>query len=80
MLTAARDGHDDTHAAVIRSLSLLDLERIERARSGRQPETSLQRAFGGQVASQALVAAARTGGGLAVHPPRPFLRPGDLAS
>jgi acyl-CoA thioesterase-2 len=42
-------------------LSLLDLEPIEESLfRGRQPETSLQRVFGGQVASQALVAAART--------------------
>ncbi len=61
-------------------LALLDLERIEDGLfRGRQPDTALQRVFGGQVASQALVAAART-----VDPARPvhslhsyFLRPGD---
>ena len=43
-------------------LALLDLED-DRGRAvyrGRQPDTSLQRVFGGQVASQALVAASRT--------------------
>jgi len=63
-------------------LALLDLETIEDGLyRGRQPDTALQRVFGGQVASQALVAAART-----VEPDRPvhslhayFLRPGDTA-
>ncbi len=42
-------------------LSLLDLEPLgDGVFRGRQPETSLQRVFGGQVASQALVAATRT--------------------
>ena len=61
-------------------LALLDLEPVsDCVFRGRQPETSLQRVFGGQVAGQALVAAART-----VGPDRPvhslhayFLRPGD---
>jgi acyl-CoA thioesterase-2 len=61
-------------------LTLLDLETIDDCLfRGRQPETSLQRVFGGQVASQALVAAART-----TEPHRVvhslhayFLRPGD---
>ena len=61
-------------------LSLLDLETIEDGLyRGRQPDTALQRVFGGQVASQALVAAART-----TDPDRMvhslhayFLRPGD---
>jgi acyl-CoA thioesterase-2 len=61
-------------------LTLLDLETIDDCLfRGRQPETSLQRVFGGQVASQALVAAART-----TEPDRVvhslhayFLRPGD---
>ena len=63
-------------------LSLLDLERIEEGLfRGRQPDTSLQRVFGGQVASQALVAAARTGEeGRVVHSLHAyFLRPGDPA-
>ncbi|HEX4700097.1 MAG TPA: acyl-CoA thioesterase domain-containing protein, partial [Actinomycetes bacterium] len=42
-------------------LALLDLETIEDCLfRGRQPDTALQRVFGGQVAAQALVAAART--------------------
>jgi len=61
-------------------LHLLDLEQIEdNLFRGRQPETRLQRVFGGQVAGQALVAASRT-----VEPERSvhslhayFLRPGD---
>ena len=63
-----------------RLVDLLDLERIEvDIFRGRQPQESLQRVFGGQVAGQALVAAGRT-----VPPDRPvhslhayFLRPGD---
>ncbi|MGZ6791628.1 MAG: acyl-CoA thioesterase, partial [Mycobacteriales bacterium] len=63
-------------------LDLLDLERIEvDIFRGRQPELSVQRVFGGQVAGQALVAAGRT-----VPEDRPvhslhayFLRPGDPA-
>jgi acyl-CoA thioesterase-2 len=61
-------------------LSLLDLEPIEECLfRGRQPETSLQRVFGGQVASQALVAAARTADvDRVVHSLHAyFLRPGD---
>ena len=61
-------------------VGLLDLERVEADLFlGRQPAVSLQRVFGGQVAAQALVAAART-----VPEDRPvhslhayFLRPGD---
>jgi len=63
-------------------LSLLDLETIEDGLyRGRQPDTSLQRVFGGQVASQALVAATRTvDGGRAVHSLHAyFLHPGDTA-
>ncbi|WP_020577654.1 acyl-CoA thioesterase II [Actinopolymorpha alba] len=63
-------------------LDLLDLEQIEdNLFRGRQPETRLQRVFGGQVAGQALVAATRT-----MEPDRPvhslhayFLRPGDTS-
>ncbi len=61
-------------------LSLLDLEPIEECLfRGRQPETSLQRVFGGQVASQALVSAARTADvDRVVHSLHAyFLRPGD---
>jgi acyl-CoA thioesterase-2 len=42
-------------------VALLDLEELDvDLFRGRQPETSLQRVFGGQVAAQALLAAART--------------------
>ena len=61
-------------------LTLLDLETIDDCLfRGRQPETSLQRVFGGQVASQALVAAARTtDADRVVHSLHAyFLRPGD---
>jgi acyl-CoA thioesterase-2 len=61
---------------------LLDLETIDlNLFRGTQPDTLLQRVFGGQVAAQALVAGART-----VEPPMGvhslhsyFLRPGDTA-
>lgn len=44
-----------------RLVDLLDLEQIEvNIFRGRSPHESLQRVFGGQVAGQALVAAART--------------------
>ncbi|MFG1625433.1 acyl-CoA thioesterase [Kribbella sp. NPDC049227] len=63
-------------------VELLDLEMIEvDLFRGRQPETSLQRVFGGQVLGQALAAPSRT-----VDPERVvhslhgyFLRPGDTA-
>ncbi|MDQ6642391.1 MAG: thioesterase family protein, partial [Actinomycetota bacterium] len=63
-------------------IELLDLEQIEdNLFRGIQPDTLLQRVFGGQVAAQALVAAGRT-----VAEDRPvhslhayFLRPGDPA-
>jgi len=63
-------------------VELLDLETIDlNLFRGRQPDTMLQRVFGGQVAAQALVAGART-----VEPPLVvhslhsyFLRPGDTA-
>jgi acyl-CoA thioesterase-2 len=63
-------------------LSLLDLETSEEGLfRGRQPETSRQRVFGGQVASQALVAAARTTDpDCVLHSLHAyFLRPGDTA-
>jgi len=67
-------------AAVDELVALLDLEDIEvNVFRGRSPDIELQRVFGGQVAGQALVAAART-----VEPDRSihslhayFLRPGD---
>lgn len=61
-------------------VALLDLETIDRNLfRGQQPDTTLQRVFGGQVAGQALVAAARTvPEELSVHSLHSyFLRPGD---
>jgi acyl-CoA thioesterase II len=63
-------------------VELLDLEKIDvDVYRGRQPETALQRVFGGQVLGQALAAATRT-----VDPDRVvhslhgyFLRPGDTS-
>lgn len=63
-------------------LDLLDLEVIEdNLFRGRQPATSLQRVFGGQVAAHALVAATRTvDPAYVVHSLHSyFLRPGDTA-
>jgi acyl-CoA thioesterase-2 len=63
-------------------LDLLDLEAIEdNLFRGRQPATSLQRVFGGQVAAHALVAATRTvDPAYVVHSLHSyFLRPGDPA-
>ena len=67
-------------AALDELLEILDLEAIEvNLFRGRSPAERRQRVFGGQVAGQALMAAART-----VEPGRPvhslhayFLRPGD---
>jgi len=61
---------------------LLDLEEIDvNLFRGRQPDTSLQRVFGGQVAGQAMIAAARTTpSDYAIHSLHSyFLRPGDPA-
>jgi len=61
-------------------VELLDLETIEENLfRGRQPDTTLQRVFGGQVAGQALVAAWRTAPDeTATHSLHAyFLRPGD---
>src|SRR6187431_1950054 len=71
-----------SQAAVDALVALLDLEPIEvNVFRGRSPDDDRQRVFGGQVAGQALVAAART-----VDPDRLvhslhayFLRPGDPA-
>ncbi|WP_208027665.1 acyl-CoA thioesterase II [Rhabdothermincola sediminis] len=66
--------------AVDELIRLLDLESIEvNIFRGRSPEVARQRVFGGQVAGQALVAAARTVDPLrAVHSLHAyFLRPGD---
>jgi acyl-CoA thioesterase-2 len=63
-------------------LDLLELEQLEvDLFRGRQPDTALQRVFGGQVAAQALRAACETvDDGLHVHSLHSyFLRPGDTA-
>ena len=63
-------------------VELLDLETIDlNLFRGRQPDTSLQRVFGGQVAAQALVAASRTvDERVEIHSMHSyFLRPGDTA-
>jgi acyl-CoA thioesterase II len=63
-------------------VDLLDLELIDvDLFRGRQPETSMQRVFGGQVLGQALVAATRTvPADRAVHSLHAyFLRPGDTS-
>jgi acyl-CoA thioesterase-2 len=63
-------------------VALLDLETIEIGLyRGRQPQTSLQRVFGGQVAGQALAAAGRTvDSDHDVHSLHAyFLRPGDTS-
>jgi acyl-CoA thioesterase-2 len=61
-------------------VALLDIETLDTDLfRGNSPDTSLQRAFGGQVAAQALIAAIRTvDEGLGVHSLHAyFLRPGD---
>jgi acyl-CoA thioesterase-2 len=63
-------------------VALLDLEVLEEGLfRGKQPETSLQRVFGGQVAGQALAANSRTvEPGRVVHSLHAyFLRPGDIS-
>ncbi len=63
-------------------LDLLELEQLEvDLYRGRQPDTAMQRVFGGQVAAQALRAACATvDDALAVHSLHSyFLRPGDTA-
>ncbi|MDX6326662.1 MAG: acyl-CoA thioesterase [Nocardioidaceae bacterium] len=63
-------------------VALLDLETIDlNLFRGQQPNTQLQRVFGGQVAAQALVAAARTAPeDMPVHSMHSyFVRPGDTA-
>jgi len=63
-------------------LALLDLETLDPDLfRGQQPDTTMQRVFGGQVAAQALVAAARTApAGVTAHSLHSyFLRPGDTA-
>jgi acyl-CoA thioesterase-2 len=71
---------DEAQAAVDAVVRLLDLEVIEvNIFRGVSPAESMQRVFGGQVAGQALVAAARTvESGRTVHSLHAyFLRPGD---
>ena len=66
--------------AVDELIALLDLEAIEvNLFRGTSPDVEAQRVFGGQVAGQALVAAARTvDAGRPVHSLHAyFLRPGD---
>jgi len=63
-------------------LDLLELERLEvDLYRGRQPDTAMQRVFGGQVAAQALRAACHTvPDSLSAHSMHSyFLRPGDTA-
>jgi len=63
-------------------VALLDLETIDvNLFRGIQPDTTLQRVFGGQVAAQSLVAGVRTvDPGLSVHSLHSyFLRPGDVS-
>lgn len=61
-------------------IALLDLEEIEvNVFRGRSPDEPRQRVFGGQVAGQALVAAARTVDRGVVHSLHAyFMRPGDV--
>lgn len=69
-------------STVAELMSLLDLETIDtNLFRGRQPDTDMQRVFGGQVAGQALVAATRTvTEETHVHSLHSyFLRPGDTA-
>ena len=68
--------------SVTELIELLDLEAIEdNLFRGRQPDTNMQRVFGGQVAAHALVAANRTvADDHRVHSMHAyFLRPGDPA-
>ncbi len=69
-------------ASAAQLLALLDLETIDlNLFRGQQPDTTMQRVFGGQVAAQALMAASRTvPAELHVHSLHSyFLRPGDTA-
>jgi len=76
------DTHRMDQPAVDALIELLDLEAVEvNLFRGRSPDEDRQRVFGGQVAGQALVAAARTvEADHAVHSLHAyFLRPGDPA-
>ena len=73
---------DPVPTSVADLLDLLELEQLEvDLYRGRQPDTTLQRVFGGQVAAQALRAACSTvGAELHVHSLHSyFLRPGDTS-
>ena len=73
-------GHDGLmQTALDNVVALLDLEAIEvNIFRGRSPDDDRQRIFGGQVAGQALVAAARTVARGSVHSLHAyFLRAGD---
>jgi acyl-CoA thioesterase-2 len=68
--------------SVVELLDLLELEQLEvDLYRGRQPDTAMQRVFGGQVAAQALRAACHTvAEGRVVHSLHSyFLRPGDTS-
>lgn len=71
-----------TQRALDDLIALLDLEEIEvNVFRGRSPDEPRQRMFGGQVAGQALVAAARTvERGVAHSLHAYFLRPGDVGT
>jgi acyl-CoA thioesterase-2 len=76
----AEDYDTASRAALAQVIELLDVEAIEvNIFRGLSPDEDRQRVFGGQVAGQALVAAARTvGNGAQVHSLHAyFLRPGD---
>ncbi len=69
-------------ASAAELVDLLDLETIDaNLFRGKQPHTQMQRVFGGQVAAQAMVSAARTApDDMSVHSLHSyFLRPGDTA-
>ena len=69
-------------SSAVELATLLDLETIDvNLCRGTQPDTKLQRVFGGQVAAQSLVAGARTlDAPLSVHSLHSyFLRPGDTS-
>jgi acyl-CoA thioesterase-2 len=81
MSTAMESSPPDNQSALDALVALLDLEAIEvNIFRGNSPDENRQRVFGGQVAGQALVAAARTidEPGRLVHSLHAyFLRPGD---
>ena len=84
-LAKRTDVETETSTAIDKLIALLDLERIEHnIYRGHSPNTGWQRVFGGQVVSQAVVAAQRTVAVGEGDPPRLlhslhgyFMRPGD---